>query len=154
LVAGAGNPGAANVWRLAGPRLGLLVFALDAGKSGVGALLGLAIGGWWAGCAGAVGAMAGHAWPPWTRFRGGRAVACLVGGAVVLAPAPGAVAVVIFLVLLPIAGFARGAAAGLLAYPPLFALMVPDRRQLVGLGFAYLVLLLARLVQVLYRIRP
>ncbi len=145
LVAGEGNPGAANLWRLAGPRAGLGVAGLDAAKAAVAALLGLALGGWWAACAGTVAAMAGHAWPPWTRFRGGRAVACLAGGALVLGPVPAALALALFAVLLMRAGFSRAVAAGLLAYPPLFALLVPDRWRLAGLGFAYLVLLLARM---------
>lgn len=146
LEAGERNPGAANVWRLAGWRAGLRVLGLDAGKGALAALLGLWLGGWWAACAGAVAAMAGHAWPPWSGFRGGRAVACLLGAGFVLAPVPAALASGLFLALLRPAGLGRAATAGLLAYPPLFALLAADRWRVIGLGFAYLVLALARVV--------
>src|SRR6202011_1990039 len=93
------NPGATNVWRLLGPRAGLVVLAADIGKGAVAAGAGLLMGGWWAGCAGLVLAMAGHAWPPWSGFRGGRSVACLSGGGLMVGPLPAAIAICLFLVL-------------------------------------------------------
>ena len=143
LVAGEGNPGAANVWRLLGPRAGLTVLAADIGKGALAALAGLWLGGWWAGCSGLVLAMAGHAWPPWSRFRGGRSVACLIGGGLVLAPLPFLIALGVFLLLLRLVGLWRAAAAGLLAYPPLIFFLVSDHWRLIGIGVAYLVLLAA-----------
>jgi glycerol-3-phosphate acyltransferase PlsY len=143
LAAGEGNPGAANVWRLLGPRAGAAVLGLDIGKGAAAALLGLVLGGWWAACAGVVLALVGHAWPPWSRFRGGRGVACLIGGDLILAPLPFTIALLIFGLLLRPARLWRAAAAGLLAYPIVFLLLVPDRWRLIGLGFAYLILLIA-----------
>ena len=142
LAAGERNPGAANVWRLLGPRAGATVLALDIGKGALAGLAGMALAGWWGACTGVVLAMAGHAWPPWSGFRGGRSVACLTGGGLVLAPLPFLVAVLLFAVAARPAGLWRAAAAGLLAYPVLFALLVPDRWRLIGLGAAYLVLAL------------
>lgn len=63
LTAGEANPGAVNVWRLLGPRLGEAVLAADIGKGALAGLFGLLLGGWWAACAGVVLAMAGHAGP-------------------------------------------------------------------------------------------
>ena len=143
LVAGERNPGAANVWRLLGPRAGLSVLSADIAKGVVGALAGLVVGGWWAGCAGMVLTMAGHAWPPWSRFRGGRSVACLIGGGLVLAPLAFAIALLPFLVLTRPLGLWRAAAVGLLLYPPLFGALTPDRWRLIGIGVAYLVLVAA-----------
>lgn len=140
LVAGERNPGAANVWRLLGPRAGLAVLAADIGKGAVAALAGFVLGGWWAGCAGVVLAMAGHAWPPWSRFQGGRSVACLIGGGLVLGPLAFAIALLLFLVLTRPLGLWRAAAVCLLLYPPLFWVLIPDRWRLIGIGAAYLVL--------------
>jgi glycerol-3-phosphate acyltransferase PlsY len=143
LQAGEGNPGATNVWRLLGTRAGLVVLTADIGKGALAAIAGLVIGGWWAGCAGLVLAMAGHAWPPWSGFRGGRSVACLIGGALVVGPLPAAIAICLFLVLRRPIGLWRAAAIGLLSYPPLFWALAVDRWRLVGIGVAYLVLVAA-----------
>lgn len=142
LVDGERNPGATNVWRLAGARAGLLVLSLDLAKGLAGAVVGLFLGGWWAACAGVVFTMAGHAWPVWSRFRGGRSVACLVGGGMVLAPLPFAIAAAVFGLLVPV-GLWRAAATGILAFPLLFGLLAVDRWRLIGIGVAYLVLLAA-----------
>ncbi|HYM67360.1 MAG TPA: glycerol-3-phosphate acyltransferase [Patescibacteria group bacterium] len=143
LVAGERNPGATNVWRLGGARAGMAVLAGDVAKGALAGAVGLALGGWWAGCAGVVFAMAGHAWPVWSSFRGGRSVACLVGGGLILSPLAAAIALALFVIVIKLIGLWRAAAAGLLAYPPLFALLAQDRWRLVGIGSAYLVLLAA-----------
>ena len=143
LQAGEGNPGATNVWRLLGPRAGLMVLAGDIGKGAFAAVAGLLLGGWWAGCAGLVLAMAGHAWPPWSGFRGGRSVACLIGGGLVLGPLPAAIAIGLFLLLRRPLGLGRTATIGLLSYPPLFWALAADRWRLIGIGVAYLTLVAA-----------
>lgn len=142
VTAGERNAGATNVWRLVGARAGAVVLLADVGKGAAPALLGLWFGGWWAACAGVVSAMAGHAWPPWSRFRGGRSVACLIGGGLVLAPLPAALAAVPFALAVPL-GLWRAAPIGLLAYPVLFAVLVSDHWRLIGIGFAYLTLVAA-----------
>lgn len=143
LQVGEGNPGATNVWRLLGPRAGLVVLAADIGKGAVAAGAGLLMGGWWAGCAGLVLAMAGHAWPPWSGFRGGRSVACLIGGGLMVGPLPAAIAICLFLVLRRPLGLWRATTIGLLSYPPLFWALAADRWHLIGIGVAYLILVVA-----------
>lgn len=143
LLAGERNPGAANVWRLLGPRAGLSVLTADIGKGAAAALIGLVLGGWWAACAGVILAMAGHAWPVWSRFRGGRSVACLVGGGLVLDPLAFAIALILFVVLTRPIGLWRAAAVGMLSYPLVFGLVVTLRWRLIGIGAAYLVLVAA-----------
>jgi glycerol-3-phosphate acyltransferase PlsY len=79
---GSGNIGATNAMRALGKPLGLFAFALDLGKgflipwwilqSGEEGALGLAS------LTGAVAA-AGHVWPIWLGFRGGKAVATALG---------------------------------------------------------------------------
>ena len=140
--AGERNPGASNVWRLAGWRAGLLVLALDQGKGTAAALLGLRLAGWWGAAAATLSAMAGHAWPWWSGLRhGGRSVAVLVGAAPVLAPEAAVPAAAAGLAALPLAGPHTAVAVALLAYPALFAVRGPDRRRLVPIGACYLILL-------------
>jgi len=89
---GSGNIGATNAVRALGPRLGLLVFALDVTK----AFLPVA----WAAhlraaappgddpwvVAAAVAAVLGHVYPVYLRFRGGKGVACALGVTFALDP--------------------------------------------------------------------
>ncbi|MEP6753353.1 MAG: glycerol-3-phosphate acyltransferase [Candidatus Dormiibacterota bacterium] len=134
------NPGATNVWRLAGARAGMIVLALDMAKGAIAAVVGFAIGGWWAAAAASVGAMAGHAWPVWSRFRfGGRAVATLIGAGSILAPLPALVGWIVFVLLVLPVGLRRAVAVGILMFPLAFEVLEPDRLKLVPVGFAYLV---------------
>lgn len=83
---GSGNPGASNVTRALGWRVGVWVYALDALKGGLAAGLGLWADGrplaYWCGAA----AIVGHMYPVFRRFRGGKGVATGSGVLVVLHP--------------------------------------------------------------------
>ncbi|WP_217922972.1 glycerol-3-phosphate 1-O-acyltransferase PlsY [Miltoncostaea oceani] len=83
---GSGNLGAANVFRALGKGMGISVMALDIGKGVVAVLLARLITDdpWPAVAAGA--AMAGHVFPVWLRFKGGKGVA--VGGGAVIGLMP------------------------------------------------------------------
>jgi glycerol-3-phosphate acyltransferase PlsY len=91
-AAGSGNPGATNVARTAGRRAGALTFAGDATKGALAAALGWAVGGRGLGVACGLAAVAGHVLPVTRGLRGGKGVATAAGMAVVLFPAPAAVA--------------------------------------------------------------
>lgn len=84
---GSGNPGAANVWRALGFRLGLAVALLDVAK-GLGAgLVGIWLGGELGGVVAGTGAVLGHWRPLFIRFaRGGKAVATTGGVGLALTP--------------------------------------------------------------------
>lgn len=86
------NPGYWNARTQLGTREALPVLAGDAAKGVVAAGVGVAAGPWWLGAAGAAAAMAGHAWPVFARWHGGRGVATFVGAAIVLSPAAAALA--------------------------------------------------------------
>jgi glycerol-3-phosphate acyltransferase PlsY len=84
---GSGNLGATNTSRALGPRVGLAVFFLDAGKGlvpvlawkfGGGEPLAVVLAG--------AGAYLGHIWPLYLGFRGGKGVATLIGALLALAP--------------------------------------------------------------------
>lgn len=137
LAAGDRNPGAANVWKLAGPRAGLAALLADMAKGLVPALALATVVEWGAGWAAALGAIVGHGWPALGRYPGGRAVATFAGALIGLAPIAGAVGaaivIAVALVVRAVGGPARVAAitAGIGSFPLLFVVAGGD---LTGLG--------------------
>jgi len=98
---GSGKTGATNVFRTAGRKWGLLVAALDICKGALAVVIaGLIVRGdyllvgdsslWWlltsAQVLAALAAVAGHIWPIFLKFNGGRGVATFFGGLVALCP--------------------------------------------------------------------
>ncbi len=92
---GSRSPGATNVKRVLGAKAGNLVFALDAVKGLVATAvpLVLTLGGDpgtlgydAGGVAGLIGAVLGHSFSCFTKFKGGKGVATAAGGLLVLAP--------------------------------------------------------------------
>jgi glycerol-3-phosphate acyltransferase PlsY len=86
-TAGSRNVGATNVLRTVGRLFAAIVLVLDAAKGviAVGVARLVTDEPWVVvGCAAAV--VAGHVWPVWTGFRGGKGVATLAGAYLVLAP--------------------------------------------------------------------
>ncbi|MDI3298595.1 MAG: glycerol-3-phosphate acyltransferase [Bacillota bacterium] len=81
------NPGGNAAWRLAGPVAGVTVLLADMAKGALPVLLAraAALDGWWL-LPVAVAPTAGHNWPLYTRFRGGRGLAAALGALFVLAP--------------------------------------------------------------------
>jgi glycerol-3-phosphate acyltransferase PlsY len=77
-AAGSGNPGGLNTMRVLGKGWGAVVIVLDAAKGAGAGFAGLAIGDAAAYAAGTA-AIAGHVWPVWSGFRGGRGVATAGG---------------------------------------------------------------------------
>lgn len=101
---GSGGTGATNVTRRAGKKAGILTLVLDALKGTLAVILALAtLTTDWSVNAGvaaaAVAVIAGHIFPVWLRFRGGKGVATGLGVFVVLAPLACALAVGAFLVV-------------------------------------------------------
>ncbi|OOV35333.1 acyl-phosphate glycerol 3-phosphate acyltransferase [Candidatus Synechococcus spongiarum LMB bulk10E] len=84
---GSGSTGATNVLRVAGRWPALAVLLLDVGKGTVAVLLAR---GWgttpWQQLAVGLCVLAGHVWPLWLRFRGGKAVATALGVFLGLSP--------------------------------------------------------------------
>jgi glycerol-3-phosphate acyltransferase PlsY len=88
---GSGKTGATNVWRVAGMKAAVLVTILDALKGLLTVVFaGLIFGGGWlvegAQVLAALAAIAGHKWPVFIRFKGGRGVATFFGGLLALCP--------------------------------------------------------------------
>jgi glycerol-3-phosphate acyltransferase PlsY len=77
-ASGSGNPGGLNAARVLGKKWGLLVIVLDAAKGALAGFVGLAFGDAGAYAAGTA-VIAGHCWPVWNGFRGGKGVAAAGG---------------------------------------------------------------------------
>jgi glycerol-3-phosphate acyltransferase PlsY len=122
---GSGNLGATNAGRALGRGYGLAVYLLDALKGllpallaprlldGDPALLGTLAG---------AGAVAGHVWPFWLRFRGGKGVATLSGALLALHPPTLAAGAVVHLLVvkatrvMALASLCFGVALGVAAW--------------------------------------
>ena len=77
---GSGSTGATNVLRQVGKGPALVVFLIDVGKGAAAVLLARAIGlGDWIQVLAGLTALAGHIWPVWLGFKGGKAVATGLG---------------------------------------------------------------------------
>ena len=94
---GSGNIGATNVFRTLGARLGLITAMLDMSKAALAVLLAVFIIGDEVLVAGgqdihvqlaqilaAISAMVGHNWSVYIKFKGGKGVACFIGGLLVI----------------------------------------------------------------------
>lgn len=95
--AGSGNPGATNVLRTLGWKAAAPVLLLDILKGTLAVLFARWIGtGPLVQSVAALAAVAGHDWPVWLRFKGGRGVATSVGALAVFAPVPTGIAAAVF----------------------------------------------------------
>ncbi|KAB8192769.1 glycerol-3-phosphate acyltransferase [Nonomuraea phyllanthi] len=133
------NPGYWNVKEQLGPRAAVPVFAGDTLKGVLAALAGLLVSGADTTALGAVtgasvvpvylavaAAMAGHAWPVFAAFRGGRSVLTFAGGIAVICP-PAFVLAVAVLAVTAVArrSFAVGARLAVFSVPVLQLLFAP-----------------------------
>lgn len=98
---GSGNVGATNVLRTAGPAAGIAALVLDVAKGAAAVLLARALSpSPGAGAAAGLLAIAGHVFPVWLGWRGGKGVATAAGVFACLAPGALALAIAIFLIAL------------------------------------------------------
>ena len=105
LKEGSGNIGATNVWRVLGPKFGMLVFVLDMLKGFVpAAIFPLLLGFAWAepvlGIMCGAAAVVGHSFSPFLRFRGGKSVATALGIMIAITPLVAAICFGIFCLFL------------------------------------------------------
>jgi glycerol-3-phosphate acyltransferase PlsY len=132
---GSGNPGASNVYRLAGPRAGLAVFLGDAAKGAVAAGVGRAVGGPPLALACGVAAVLGHVFPVFRGFRGGRGVATAAGTVAVLEPVVAVPFVAVWLLIARLTGRASVASLVVIGATPVVVLAL-DRPAWEKLGMA------------------
>lgn len=103
-AAGSGNIGATNVLRTTGRGAGVATLLLDIAKGYLAVWLAghlTANNVWWTSAA-ALAVMAGHAFPAFLNFKGGKAVASFVGAFLRLTPIPLAAVLAVFVVIVGI----------------------------------------------------
>ena len=127
---GSGNIGATNVSRVVSRSWGSFCFAMDLLKGLIPVLLTIA---WteagdavrtWAPLFAAAGAVCGHVWPFWLRFRGGKGVSTTVGAVVGLAPWSVLIALVGWVVVFKLTGYVSVASLGAAAILPISAFVM------------------------------
>jgi acyl phosphate:glycerol-3-phosphate acyltransferase len=94
---GSGNPGASNVSRLLGRKLGIFVFVLDGLKGAISVGVGFLAFEYAGALALACAAVVGHVFPITRRFKGGRGVATAGGAALALYPIPNLVLLLLWI---------------------------------------------------------
>jgi len=127
---GSGNVGATNAMRVAGRRAGLAALVLDILKGVVPVLVArrleappLVVS-----CVAAL-AVLGHVYPVWLHFRGGKGVATAAGALGALAPLPGLLAVMLFVLTVSITRYVSlGSIVAVVSFP-LFVLLLPSRLE-------------------------
>ena len=132
---GSGNPGASNVYRLAGARAGLAVFLGDAAKGAVATGVGRAVGGPPLALACGIAAVVGHVFPVFRRFRGGRGVATAAGTVAVVEPLVAVPFVAVWLLVARVTGKASVASLVVIGAMPVVVLAL-DRPAWEKLGMA------------------
>lgn len=85
-ASGSGNPGASNVNRLMGRRMGILVFVLDGLKGSLSVVAGFLAAGYAGALTLLAAAVLGHVYPVTRKFKGGKGVATAGGGVLTLYP--------------------------------------------------------------------
>jgi glycerol-3-phosphate acyltransferase PlsY len=121
---GSGNIGATNVLRTGRKGLAAATLALDALKATFAVLVAAWLFGPGAGLAAAAGAVLGHLYPVWLKFRGGKGVATFLGG-LIGAAWPAAIAfAVVWLAVAWLTRYSSAAALAATVVSPLVALAV------------------------------
>ena len=137
---GSGNIGATNVLRTGSKGLAAATLLLDAAKGAAAVILAQLL---WPDAVSfaAAGAMIGHLYPVWLRFKGGKGVATLLGVLAPLLPVAALVYAVVWIGLLVILRISSVAGMAAAASAPITAAIVNEQALFpMLLGFAVLVI--------------
>lgn len=143
---GDGNPGAWNALEQLGGRRAWPAFIGDGLKGTLAGIAGSAIGGTFVGYAAVGGAMLGHAFPLFTRLRGGKAVMTFAGGLFAVTPIAASIALAVCAAVSAVRSFAVGARMGIFGVP-LVQLLVDPVERVIATG------LLMTLIGALFALR-
>ncbi|MBI4721742.1 MAG: glycerol-3-phosphate 1-O-acyltransferase PlsY [Candidatus Stahlbacteria bacterium] len=108
---GSGNIGATNVWRVCGRKLGIIVFILDASK-GLLPVLWLSYYNINYALLCGIGAILGHTFTPYLKFKGGKSVATGLGIFIGIAPIQAIISFGFWILILQITGWVSVASMG------------------------------------------
>ncbi len=139
---GSGSIGVTNVLRTGNKSLALLTLILDGGKGGLAVLVAGAMGQDMAVLAGG-GAVVGHCFPIWLRFKGGKGFATFLGTLLAAAPYAGLAACLTWLVVAALFRYSSLATMAAVVLSPLYAYLLADWQRM-GLAAFLAVLILVR----------
>ncbi len=136
---GSGNIGATNVLRTGSKKLAALTLLLDAVKGALAVWLAQRF---WPDAVqyAAAGALVGHLFPVWLKFRGGKGVATFLGILVPLLPVAAVVYALVWIGLLVLVRISSVAGIAAAASAPLTAFLAGDPNAFMLLGFALLII--------------
>ena len=126
---GSGSIGATNVLRTGNKGLALLTLILDGGKGGLAVLVAGAMGQDMAVLAGG-GAVVGHCFPIWLRFKGGKGFATFLGTLLAAAPYAGLAACFTWLVVAALFRYSSLATIAAVVLSPLYAYLLADWQRM------------------------
>lgn len=129
---GSGNIGATNVLRTGNKPLAAATLLLDGGKGAAAALAFTQWGSEAAGLIAGVAAVAGHNFPVWLRFKGGKGVATTLGVLLAIAWPAGLAACAVWLLTALIFRYSSLAALVALASAPLLMFWLADGKRAVA----------------------
>jgi glycerol-3-phosphate acyltransferase PlsY len=137
---GSGNIGATNVLRTGNRKLAAATLLLDGLKGAAAVLLSWHFGGPLAALWGGLGAVLGHCFPVWLRFRGGKGAATAYGVLIAAAWPVGLLAGAVWLVMAKVVRISSASALTSFALAPVLALLLANN------GVALLALAIAVLI--------
>ncbi|MDX1575045.1 MAG: glycerol-3-phosphate 1-O-acyltransferase PlsY [Kiloniellales bacterium] len=127
---GSGNIGATNVLRTGRRGLAALTVLLDGGKGAAAVLLAAAYFGPDIALMAALGAVLGHLFPVWLKFRGGKGVATTFGVTLALAWPVGLAVCATWLLVAAVVRISSASALASTALAPLYAWLIREDLQL------------------------
>ena len=132
---GSGNIGATNVLRTGNKGLAAATLLLDGGKGAAAALLAQAAVDPAMGVLAGVGAVIGHNFPIWLRFKGGKGVATTLGTLIAVAWPVGLLACATWLVVAALTRFSSLAALVALGVAPIYAYFLAEDAVTIAAAF-------------------
>jgi len=123
---GSGNAGATNTLRVIGVGPAIIVFLLDVCKGLLAIVLAslFAPDRQWVEVACGLAAIAGHNWPVWFHFKGGKGIATTIGMIIALAPLAGVIAGVIAILSIVITRYVSFGSLLFTAFIPVFVFVL------------------------------
>jgi acyl phosphate:glycerol-3-phosphate acyltransferase len=141
---GSGNIGATNVLRTGNKPLAAAALILDGGKGAAAALIATALAGPLSGLIAGVGAVLGHNFPVWLKFKGGKGVATTLGTLIAVAWPVGIAACATWIVVAALFRFSSLAGLVALGAAPAYALFLFDAPDVAAAAAVLAILAIAR----------
>lgn len=146
---GSGSPGATNVKRVLGKKLGNIVFILDFLKGFIATawpLIFIDLGDWtfYLGLTGLIAAVLGHNYSIFLKFRGGKGIATTMGGTLILIPWAFLIGVVLWLIVFYLTRYVSLASVIFGLSLPLVTLLFDEPNEKIILGGILALLIMIR----------